>query len=128
MNIVDSSAWLEYFASGVNMAYFADAIENTGELLVPTISLYEVFKRIVQQRTESEALQVIAVMQQGRVIDLDTRIALIAARISIDLKLPFADSVILSTARSYGATLWTQDAHFEGLENVRYKETVSKQK
>jgi predicted nucleic acid-binding protein len=123
MNIVDSSAWLEYFASGPNSSYFANAIENLNELLVPSISLYEVFKRILQQRTESEALQVIAVMQQGRVVDLDTRIALTAARISIDLKLPFADSVILSTARSFGAILWTQDSHFKGLEGVRYKET-----
>ena len=123
MNVVDSSAWLEYFASGANAAYFATAIENTNDLIVPSISLYEVFKRILQQRTESEALQVIAVMQQGRVVDMDTRIALTAARISIDLKLPFADSVILSTSRSFGALLWTQDAHFEGLDGVRYKVT-----
>jgi toxin FitB len=123
MNIVDSSAWLEYLAAGPNTSYFATAIEDTKELIVPSISLYEVFKRILQQRSESEALQVMAVMQQGRVVDLDTRIALTAARIGIDLKLPFADSVMLATARLFDAVLWTQDAHFEGLENVRYRGT-----
>ena len=125
MNVVDSSAWLEYLAAGPNAAYFAEAIERTEELVVPTISLYEVFKRIVQQRSENEALQVIAVMQQGKVADLDARIALSAARISIDHQLPLADSVILATARVNNATLWTQDSHFEGIANVKYRKTGS---
>jgi toxin FitB len=121
MNVVDSSAWLEYLAAGPNAAYFAAAIENTAELIVPTLILYEVFKRIVQQRSENEALQVIAVMQQGQVVDLDSRTALSAARISIDHQLPMADSVILATARLNNAPLWTQDSHFEGIPNVKYK-------
>ena len=123
MNIVDSSAWLEYLAAGPNAAYFSSAIENTAELVVPTLILYEVFKRIVQQRSENEALQVIAVMQQGKVVDLDSRTALSAARISIDHQLPMADSVILATARLNNALLWTQDSHFEGIQNVNYKKT-----
>jgi predicted nucleic acid-binding protein len=123
MNVVDSSAWLEYLAAGPNAAYFAAAIENTAELIVPTLILYEVFKRIVQQRSENEALQVIAVMQQGRIADLDSRTALSAARISIDHQLPMADSVILATARLNSALLWTQDSHFEGIPNVKYKKT-----
>src|SRR5208337_4507016 len=123
MNVVDSSAWLEYVAAGPNAAYFAAAIENTAELIVPTLILYEVFKRIVQQRSENEALQVIAVMQQGRIADLDSRTALSAARISIDHQLPMADSMILATARLNNALLWTQDSHFEGIPNVKYKKT-----
>ena len=123
MNVVDSSAWLEYLAAGPNAIYFSAAIENTAELIVPTLILYEVFKRIVQQRSENEALQVIAVMQQGKVVDLDSRTALSAARISIDHQLPMADSVILATARLNNALLWTQDSHFEGIPNVKYKKT-----
>jgi len=123
MNVVDSSAWLEYLAAGSNAAYFADVIENTAELIVPTLILYEVFKRIVQQRSENEALQVVAVMQQGKVVELDSRTALTAARISIDNQLPMADSVILATAKLNNALLWTQDSHFEGIPNVKYKKT-----
>ncbi len=124
MNVVDSSAWLEYVAAGPNANFFADAIENTADLVVPTISLYEVFKRIVQQLSENEALQIVAVMQQGKIIEMDSRIALSAARISIDHQLPLADSVILATARMSNAVLWTQDSHFEGMPNVKYKKAV----
>jgi toxin FitB len=125
MNVVDSSAWLEYLAAGSNAAYLAEAIENTSELIVPTMILYEVFKRIVQQRSENDALQVVAVMEQGKVVELDSRTALTAARISIDHHLPMADSIILATARLSNALLWTQDSHFEGFSNVRYKKTAS---
>ena len=125
MNVVDSSAWLEYLAAGPNAAFFAEAIENTADLIVPTISLYEVFKRIVQQRSENEALQVIAVMQQGKIAEMDSRTALSAARISIDHQLPMADSVMLATARMNNSVLWTQDSHFERITNVKYKKTSS---
>ena len=120
MNVVDSSGWLEYFADGPNADFFAPAIENLEKLLVPSISLLEVFKRVVQQRGESEALKSVAQMRQGRVIDLDGTLALSAARISLDLKLPLADSVILATARAHGATAWTQDSDFKGIEGVKY--------
>lgn len=120
MNVVDSSGWLEYFANGPNAGFFAPAVERPAELLVPTLSLFEAFKRILQQRDETSGLQAIAMMQQGLVIDLTVPIALGAARISLDLRLPMADSVMLASAKAYDATFWTQDAHFEGMEGVRY--------
>jgi predicted nucleic acid-binding protein len=120
MNVVDSSGWLEYFADGPNAGFFAKAIESTKELVVPTLSLYEVFKRILQQRSEGDALQAMAIMHQGKVMELTSTIALSAARISIDLGIPMADSVILATARSWDATLWTQDADFGNIPGVKY--------
>jgi len=120
VNVVDSSGWLEYFADGPNAEFFAPAIERPANLLVPSISLLEVFKRVLQQRDESAALQAVALMQQGRVADLDGPIALTAARLGTDLGLPLADSVILATARHFKATVWTQDADFEGLPDVQF--------
>ncbi len=120
MNVVDSSGWLEYFADGPNAAFFAGAVEATDELIVPTINLYEVFKRVLQQRGENDALEAAALIMQGEVISLDATLALSAAKLSADLRLPLADSVILATARAEGAVLWTQDAHFSSLEGVRY--------
>ena len=121
MNVVDSSAWLEYFADGPNAGAFATPIQATAELIVPSITLLEVFKRVYQQRGEGPALHAVAVMQQGRVVDLDGPLALAAAKLSADSKLPLADSVVLATARQHEATLWTQDADFEGLPDVRYR-------
>ncbi len=121
MNIVDSSAWLEYFADGPNAEFFSYAIETTTELLVPTVNLYEVFKRVMQQRGEGDALQAVALMQQGQVIELSSPLALSAARLSLEHRLPMADSMILASAKAYGATLWTQDADFEGIPEVKYK-------
>lgn len=121
MNVVDSSAWLEYFADGPNASFFAGPIEDIEALVVPSICLFEVFKRVCQQLDESAALQVVAAMQQGTVVDLGAEIAVIAATLSIDLKLPLADSVILATARNRGAQLWTQEADFEDIEGVRFR-------
>lgn len=120
MNVVDSCGWLEYFANAQNADFFAPAIEDTATLIVPAISLFEVFKRILQQRSEHEALRAVAVMQLGRVIALDETLSLSAAKLSFDLKLPMADSLILATARTHGATLWTQDDDFSGIAGVRY--------
>lgn len=120
MNVVDSSGWLEYFADGPNADFFAAAIEYTRDLVIPTLSLYVVFKRVLQQKGESEALQAIAVMHQGVVVDLDASLALNAAQTSVELGLPMADSIMLATARAYGATFWTQDADFANIEGVRY--------
>ena len=120
MNLVDSCGWLEYFAERPNADFFAPALEAPTELVVPTISVYEVFKRVAQQRGESDALQAVALMQQGSVVDLTAPIALEAARTSVALGLPMADSVMLATARSFEATLWTQDSDFEGVEGVRF--------
>ena len=121
MNVVDSSAWLEYFANGPNAAYFASAIEDVERLLVPSIAILEVFKRVLQQRSEDEALQAVALMRQGRIVDLDVSLAMSAGRLGIAVGLPLADSVILATALAHEATVWTQDTDFEGLENVRYR-------
>lgn len=120
MNVVDSSGWLEYLAEAPNADFFAPAIENTAELIVPSISIYEVFKRVSRQRDETAALQATALMMQGQVVDLDISMALSAAKISTMLSLPMADSVILATARAFGATLWTQDEHFRRIEGVRF--------
>lgn len=122
MNLVDSSGWLEYFADGTNADFFAPAIENIIDLVVPTLSLYEVFKRILQQSSESEALKAIAFMQQAHVVVLDATMALSAAKISVEMKLPMADSIILATSRAYDARLWTQDADFFGIEGVEFVE------
>jgi len=121
MNVVDSSAWLEYFANGPDASFFAIAIEQTDELLVSSLTLYEVFKRVLQQRDESHALQAVAVMQQGTVVDLDGRIALDAARISFNSKLPMADSIVLATALAHGAIVWTQDSDFKDLPSAQYR-------
>jgi len=121
MNVVDSDGWLEYFANGPNADFFAPAVERTSELIIPTLSLYEVFRRVLQQRGEGDALQAVAVMVQGAVVDLDMDIALSAARLSTELKLPMADSVMLATSQRYGAVFWTQDAHFDGIQGIQYK-------
>ena len=120
MNVVDSSGWLEYFAAGPNAKYFAEPIEATAKLIVPTLSLYEVFKRVLEQRGEGPALQAVATMQQGRVADLPPPVALAGARMSLDLRIPMADSIMLATARAWDATFWSQDTDFAKVPNVRY--------
>ena len=120
MNVVDSSGWLEYFGKGKNSAFFAPVIQEIATLVVPTLSLYEVYKKIVLQRDEEEALSAIGWMASGKIVDLTQEIALAAAVLSLEQKLPMADSVILATAQLYNATLWTQDEHFKDLEGVRY--------
>lgn len=125
MNVVDSSGWLEYFADEPNADFFAPAIENKKGLIVPAISLYEVFKRVYQQRGEDDALKAVAQMLQGQVSELDAPLALRAAKVSTHFSLPMADSIILATAIAHEATLWTQDEHFKDIEGVRY---VEKQK
>ena len=122
MNVVDSSAWLEYLGDGPCAPDFAQVIEKPGELVVPSLTIFEVFKRTFQLKGEATALDAVAVMLQGRVADVTATTALDAARISLDESLPMADSVILATARSQGAVLWTKDAHFAGLAGVEYRE------
>ena len=121
MNLVDSCGWLEYFADGHNADFFAPKIEDAENLVVPTICIAEVFKRVLQERGERAALQAVALMQQGHVKDLDAYIAMSAARTGAEMGLPLADSVVLATARAAGAVLWTQDAHFKKIKGVKYK-------
>jgi predicted nucleic acid-binding protein len=119
-NIVDSSAWLSYFADDANAKVFAKAIENIEQLLVPSITLTEVFKIIARQSGEEKALQAIAHMEQGKVISLDQSLAVDAAKLGIDHKLPLADSIIYATGQKYDAIIWTQDDNFKELEGVEY--------
>jgi len=120
MNVVDSSAWLSYFAGDKNSVYFAKPIEAIDKLLVPSITLTEVFKNILRQRSEEFAFEAIAHMEQGNVIALDGELAINAACLGIELKLPLADSIIYATAQKYEAIVWTQDADFKGLEGVKF--------
>ena len=120
MNVVDSSGWIEYFVNGKNASFFNSPIRDTDNLLVPTICLYEVFKRILQQRGLSDAQTFIADMHAGKVIDLDSSQALSAAKISVERKLPMADSIILAAAITNNAMLWTQKEHFQGMEKIQF--------
>lgn len=115
-NVVDSSAWLEYLADTPAAGHFAKALEDPENLIVPVITIYEVFKKVLREKGEGEALQVASLMQSGTVANLDQDLALEAAR----YPLPLADSIIFATAVIHEATLWTQDAHFRNLPNVRY--------
>jgi len=121
MNVVDSSAWLEYFTGGPNAAYFAKAIEDVGNLLVPSITIYEVFKKVLLERGEEAALQVVAQMKTGHLIELEEDLAIDAARLSVAHKVPMADSIILATARAHDAWVWTQDDDFKGLSKVNHR-------
>ena len=122
MNVVDSSGWIEYFTEGGNANFFSPPIRDVDNLIVPTICVYEVFKRLLAERDEDSALLSVGLMSHGREVELDRIIAIDAAHISRELKLAMADSMILATARAYDATLWTQDEHFKGIENVKYVE------
>jgi len=122
MNVVDSSGWIEYFAEEENVDFFIPSIRDLENLIVPTICIYEVFKRLLLERGEESALQVVGVMSHGREIELNRKTAIEAAQISTDLKLAMTDSIILATARAHDATLWTQDVHFKVIEGVRYIE------
>lgn len=122
MNIVDSSGWLEYFGDGENAFFFAPVIEDTDQLIVPVICLYEVFKRLMAQLGENGALVNVGDMHQGKITELTAPIALQAAKLSTDLKTAMADSIILATARAYNAALWTQDVDFKDIEGVKYIE------
>lgn len=120
MNLIDSSAWLAYFAGGPAAQHVTAAIENIERLLVPTIVLLEVTRRVIQQRDEDAALQVAAVLHQGHIVPLESGIALSAAHFGVVHKLPLADSIIFATAKQFDATIWTFDADFKDLPGVKY--------
>ncbi|MCW7479776.1 type II toxin-antitoxin system VapC family toxin [Leptospira kanakyensis] len=120
LNVVDSSGWLEYF-SGTNRAnLFSEAIEKTETLLVPSLSLFEIFKKVYKEKGEDLALKIVAHMQLGKVINLDSRISIYAAKISVENSIPMTDSIIYATAQLHKATLWTQDNDFRGLPGVKF--------
>ena len=120
MNLVDSCGWLEYFADAPNAGFFAKPIIDTENLLVPSLCILEVFKSVLRQRGEDAALQAVALMGQGVIVNLDTSIALSAAKLGLECKLPLADSIILATAKANDAIVWTQDTDFKSIEGVKY--------
>jgi toxin FitB len=120
MNLVDSCGWLEYFSGGANADFFEAPLKDTNNLLVPSICIYEVFKKILVERGEDPAFQAIGVMNQGKIVVLDLGLAIQSAKISHEYKIPFADSVILASARYYDAVIWTQDEHFKNIKSVKY--------
>lgn len=120
LHLVDSSGWLEFLVEGPNSAHFAEPLSDPARVVVPTISLYEVFRVVLRARGEDDALRAAVLMQQGREIPLSSTLALEAALLAHDMRLAMADAVILATARATGATLWNQDVDFEGIAGVRY--------
>lgn len=120
MNVVDSSGWLEYFTDGKNASHFAPPLRDLAALVVPSISIYEVFKVLLREAGEDAALQAAAAMQRGQVVDLTPQLSLSAASLSLKHDLPMADSIILASARAHEAVVWTQDADFQGLAHVKY--------
>jgi len=125
MNLVDSSGWVEYFSNGSNAKFFIPPLQDLENLLVPTICIYEVFKRLMLDMGEENALQAAGIMSSGQVIERDRKIAIDAAQISVELELVMADSIILATARDHDAIVWTQDAHFKDIAGVKYIEKKS---
>lgn len=125
MNVLDSSVWLEIFAGTALGKKYIPLAENANSLVVPVISLYEVFRKVLRERNEHLALQVIAQMKRGLVVEFGLELALNAARLAQEYSLPMADSIIFATAQKYKATLWTMDSDFRGIPGVRF---ISKQK
>ncbi len=119
-HVVDSSAWLEYFAAGPNAKHFREPLQQADLLVVPAITLFEVYKVVCRQRGADAAIQAVALMKQGNEVALDASLAIQAAQLSLEHRLPMADAIILATAYAHQARLWTQDDDFEGLPGVRY--------
>jgi predicted nucleic acid-binding protein len=120
MNIIDSSGWLEYFSDGPNAIHYLTPLNDSSTLIVPVITIYEVFKVVLRESTENKALQAVAAMQKGKIIDLNAKIAMDASKLSLQHNLPMADSIILATARAYDGVIWTQDSDFQNIEGVNY--------
>ena len=120
MNIVDSSGWLAYFADEPNAKHYLAPLNEPASLVVPTVTIYEVFKVVLRESSENEALQAAVAMQKGKVVDLTASMAIAASKLSLEHKLPMADSIILATAKDFEATIWTQDSDFKNIDNVKY--------
>ena len=120
MNIIDSSGWLEYFSDGPNAIHYLPPLNDTSTLIVPVITIYEVFKVVLREFAENEALQAVAAMQKGKIIDLNANIAMDASKLSLQHHLPMADCIILATAQAYDCVIWTQDSDFQHIEGVNY--------
>lgn len=120
MNIVDSSGWLAFFAGEPNGKYFLTPLKDTASLVVPTVTIYEVFKVVLREAGENKALQAAVAMRKGKVVELTSSLAIAASKLSLAHNLPMADSIILATAKDFGATIWTQDSDFRDMDDVKY--------
>jgi toxin FitB len=120
MNLVDSSGWLEYLTDGKNAKFFAPVIENTDELIVSVINIYEVYKKVLVEKDDNTAIQIVGLMQQAKVVDVTSSIAIQAAKFSYEFKIPMADSIIYTTAKQNDSIVWTQDIDFKNLDGVKY--------
>lgn len=120
MNVGDSSAWIEFLVDGPNAEHFAPILTDRAGLIVPTIAVYEVYRWMSRTHAVEQAEAAIAVMTESVIVDLDIDLAIDAADLAVQHRLAMADSIILATARRFDATLWTQDADFEGIPGVRY--------
>ncbi len=120
MNIVDSSGWLAYFADEPNARHFLPPLKDSAALVVPTVTIYEVFKVVLRESGENEALQAAVAMRKGTVVDLTSSLAVASSKISLENGIPMADSIIIATAKEYEATIWTQNSDFKNLKKVKY--------
>jgi len=120
MNIVDSSGWLAYFADEPNAKHFITPLKDTASLVIPSVTIYEVFKVVLRETSENEALQAAAAMQRGRVVDLTAMLAIAASKLSLEHGIPMADSIIFASAKAFDAVIWTQDSDFKNIAGVKY--------
>jgi len=123
MNVVDSSCWLEYFSGSKTGEQIAPILENVEKLVVPSIWIYEVIKKLLVEVDEDRAIFAAAHMKQGDVVELDSDLAMYAAKVGKEFRLAtMAERIIYATAKKYNARLYTQDKHFRELDNVEYFE------
>jgi len=120
LHILDSSAWLECLEAGPNLRHFGPILQKLPDLIIPSVVLTEVRKVALSQRSLKEAETVTDSMCSGIIIPADTAISILAADLFLKHKLALADSIIYATTLNQNATLWTQDADFKGLPNVKY--------
>jgi toxin FitB len=121
LTLVDSCGWLEYATGGANADFFESALLDTGNLIVPTLCLYEVGKRMLITQGEAAALEVLEMMQKARVVQLTPADYFAAVKTSVAHKLAMADALIWQTAQSFGATLYTQDGGLKGMSGVLFQ-------
>jgi predicted nucleic acid-binding protein len=114
--VLDSSCWIEYFRDTARADFFAELADTPEQLIVPVITVYEVTKKFRRELDAGIAASADLVMRRGKVVAIDLPLV----RLAITYDLPLADSLIYATAQLHNATLWTQDAHFDGKAGVRY--------
>ncbi len=120
MNVVDSSGWLAYFADEPSAGHFSSILQDYPNLVVPVIVVYEVFRVILREAGENNAMQAYGALCRGSIVEITPSIAMTAAKISMQYRLPMADSMILAVSRLRKAVLWTQDKDFQGIPGVKY--------